>query len=112
MVEVLDSDDECLEAKIIKAVTPLKPATNSNQYIKVEQGHKKVESSKSSDSLRSPVTVVVDGAVRGKDGRFTVTQKVKVNVIEKLTEVPACWPIPPAGTNTAYVIDLNDDKKW
>jgi hypothetical protein len=50
--------------------------------------------------------------VKDKDGRFVLTQKVKVDSIEKLTEVPARWPILPAGTNTAYVIDLNDDKKW
>jgi hypothetical protein len=121
VIEVLDSDDEHLnpttvnlKLEVSTKATSLKPASNPNQHmpVKFEQGpsHEKVASELSSD--RSPVAV--DGAVRGKDGRFVLTQKVKVDVIEKLTEVPARWPIPPdaSGTNTAYVIDLNNDKKW
>ena len=51
-------------------------------------------------------------SARGRDGKFMVTQKVKVDSIKNLLEVPARWPIPPEGVNTAYVIDLNNDKKW
>ena len=108
VVEVLDSDDEPLEAitaniQVSTTEIPLKFASNPNQHIKVKQ--KMVSSS---DKLPA----AVDGVERDKDGRFVLSQKVKVDVVEKLTEVPARWPIPPAGVNTAYVIDLNDDKKW
>jgi hypothetical protein len=120
VIELLDSDDEYSKAtSTIESLTTamsLKPASNPSQpermaAVKVEQGlshgHEKVASGESS-SDRS-----VDNAMRDKDGRFILTQKVKVDFIEKLTEVPARWPIPPDdGTNTAYVIDLNNDKKW
>jgi hypothetical protein len=105
VVEILDSDDEHSEATGIKFST-----SNPNQHIKVEQleGHshwqeKVAPSSDKFDRL---------GAAQDKDGRFILTQKVKVDFLEKLTEVPARWPIPAEETNTAYVINLNDDKKW
>lgn len=107
VIEVLDSDDENSKAM---ATSSIKPASNLNQHMKAELvgSHEKVASESSRDTLP-----VADGAVRDKDGRFVLTQKVKVDYIEKLTEVPARWPIPPDdGTNTAYIIDLNNDKKW
>ena len=97
-IEVLDSDDECLT--VIKAI-PTKTATvvSNTRPVKVKRGAEKMASSSNE-------------AVKGRDGRYIVTQKVKVDLIENLQEVPVCWPIPPEGTNTAYVIDLNNDNKW
>ena len=45
-------------------------------------------------------------------GRYIlVTQKVKVDSIENiLVQVPTRWPIPSEGTDTAYDIDLNNDR--
>lgn len=69
-----------------------------------------VASAESGDSKM--VASSTNEAAKDKDGRYIVTQKVKVDSIENLQEVPARWPIPPEGINTAYVIDLNNDKKW
>ena len=51
---------------------------------------------------------------RSKDseGRYIVTKKVKVDRVEHLSEVPKRWPVPPEDATVAYVIDLNEDKKW
>ncbi|KAJ7701299.1 hypothetical protein B0H16DRAFT_1833555 [Mycena metata] len=43
-----------------------------------------------------------------RTGRFTITQKIKVQRLEHLSEIPSIWPIPR--TSTAFVIDFNDDK--
>ncbi|KAJ7749098.1 hypothetical protein B0H16DRAFT_1461275 [Mycena metata] len=47
----------------------------------------------------------ITSAVR--TGRFTITQKIKVQRLEHLSAIPSIWPIPR--TSTAFVIDLNDD---
>lgn len=100
VIEVLDSDDELSEVTNIKISNMATSASNlnPNQHIKVEHGHEKMVSS----SDRFPAAV--NEAVRDKDGRLVLSQKVKVDFVEKLKEVPAHWPILPAGTNTAYVI--------
>lgn len=105
-MEVLDSDDELLTA--MKAI-PTKDVqatavsdTNHVARVKVECGAERMASSASG----------IKDATKDKDGRYIVTQKVKVDSIENLREVPSRWPIPPEGTSTAYVIDLNNDKKW
>ena len=99
-IDILDSDDESPTAM---ETAPMKAATAfSNMII----GPVKVESSGAEKMTSS------NEAARDKDGRYRVTQKVKVDLIEKLWEVPACWPIPSEETTTAYVIDLNNDKKW
>ena len=100
--EILDSDDEHL--KTMTAVpSPTKAATASGfsdtRPVKIESGAEKI-------------TSFSNEAAKDKHGRYIVTQKVKVDSIESLQEVPLCWPIPPEGTNTAYVIDLKNDKKW
>lgn len=41
-----------------------------------------------------------------------VTKKVKVDSIENLSEVPKQWPVPPENITVAYVINLNEDKRW
>ena len=41
-----------------------------------------------------------------------MSKKVKVDGIEFLSEVPKRWPVPPEGTEIAYVLDLNKDKSW
>ena len=89
-IEVLDSDDEHLAAM---KVVPTKAAIITTRPVKVESGAEKE-------------------VAKDKDGRYIVTQKVKVDSIEHLHDVPARWPISPEGTNTAYVIDLNNDKIW
>ena len=100
-IESLDSDDECLT--VIKAIPTKTTTAVSNTVtrpVKVKSGAEKMVSSGN------------DSAVKGRDGRYIVTQKVKVDSIKNLQEVPVHWPIPPEGTNTAYIIDLNNDKKW
>jgi hypothetical protein len=99
---VIDSDDEHLTTK--KAI-PMKAILFSDtRHVKVEHGTEKMALIASSSN--------VNEAVKDKLGRYIITQKVKVDSIENLLEVPPCWPIPPEETNTAYVIDLNTDKKW
>ena len=51
-------------------------------------------------------------AEKDRDGKFILTKKVKVDAIESLSEVPKRWPIPPKNLNVAYVVDLNNDKRW
>ena len=98
-IEVLDSDDEPSTTK--KAV-PMKAVLFSDtRHVKVEHGAEKMASVASSSN-----------ATKDKLGRYIITQKVKVDLIENLLEVPTRWPIPLEGTNTAYIIDLNNDKKW
>jgi hypothetical protein len=85
----------------MKAI-PTKAATFSNTRPgKVESGAEKM-----------PVVSSIYDAAKDKDGRYIVTQKVKVDSIKKFQEVPARWPITPEGTNTAYIIDLNNDENW
>ena len=91
-IEVLDSDDEHPTA------IPTKSAT----------GPIKVESGANSEMTASSI----NDAAKDKGGRYIVTQKVKVDSIKNLLEVPARWPITPEGTNTAYIFDLKNDKKW
>ncbi|KAJ7022149.1 hypothetical protein C8F04DRAFT_1240940 [Mycena alexandri] len=43
-----------------------------------------------------------------RTGRFTITQKIKVQRLECLSEIPSIWPIPRI--STAFVIDLDNDK--
>jgi hypothetical protein len=128
-IEILDSDDEHPTA--MKAI-PMKTAAtalisesapvNSNRtsYALPYNVTNKTITTFSDTSTR-PVKVESSAekmasssneAVKDKDGRYIVTKKVKVDSIENLQEVPARWPITPEGTNTAYVIDLNNDKKW
>ena len=106
-IEILDSDDEhpTARATAMKAIpTKLEAATASGfsytMPVKVEShGH-------------GGAALSINEAAKDKEGRYIVTQKVKVDSIENLQEVPARWPISPEGTNTAYVFDLNNDKKW
>jgi hypothetical protein len=87
-IEVLDSDDELEQLNAMKSVTMMTTTAAEKT---------------ASSSIET---------AKDRDGRYIVTQKVKVDSIENLLEVPARWPIPPEGINTAYVIDLNNDKKW
>ena len=108
-IEVQDSNDEHPTAmKAIPSPTKAIPAQatafSDTKDVKVERGTEKIS------LITSPGNL--DEAEKDKLGRYIVTQKVKVDLIENLLEVPARWPIPPEGTNTAYVIDLNNDKKW
>ena len=90
-IEVQDSVDEL--AAVMKAI-PATGYSDTRDDVKVERGN-------------------FNEAAKDKLGRYIVTQKVKVDSIRNLSEVPARWPIPTLeGTNTAYVIDLNNDKKW
>lgn len=84
--------------------TPTKAATAFSDtrlvpLVKVESGADKMAS-------------FINEAAKDKDGRYIVTKKVKVDSIENLQEIPTRWPITPEGNNTAYVINLNNDKKW
>ena len=49
---------------------------------------------------------------KDRDGKFILMKKVKVDEIELLSEIPKRWLIPPKGLNVAYVVDLNNDKRW
>jgi hypothetical protein len=89
-IEVQDSDDDHPTA--MKAI-PATTSVSDTREVKIERGN-------------------LDEAAKDKLGRYIVTQKVKVDSIENLSEVPARWPIPTLEGNTAYVIDLNNDKKW
>jgi hypothetical protein len=99
-IEILDSDDEHPTA--MKAI-PTKAATAFSDTRPV-----KVESHGGAEKM----ALSINETAKDKEGRYIVTQKVKVDSIKNLQEVPARWPISPEGTNTAYVFDLNNDKKW
>lgn len=73
--------------------------------------------STNSDAEKTTITdkileKVIENVEKDKDRKFILTKKVKVDVIEPLPEVPKQWPIPPEGLNVAYVVDLNNDKRW
>lgn len=108
-IEVQDSDDKHPTAmKAIPSPTKAIPARatafSDTKDVKVERGTEKIS------LITSPGNL--DEAEKDKLGRYIVTQKVKVDLIENLLEVPARWPILPEGINTAYIIDLNNNKKW
>jgi hypothetical protein len=112
-IEILDSDDEhpiisrkaAPDALLYNVRNDSETTTTfsgtSTRPVKVERGADLEKMALSSNE-----------AAKDKDGRYRVTKKVKVDAIENLQEAPARWPITPEGTNTAYVIDLNNDKKW
>jgi hypothetical protein len=52
---------------------------------------------------------VSDGFPKDHEGRYIVTRKAKVDVVESLDEVPHCWPVPEV--DTAYVLDFADDAR-
>ena len=116
-IEILDSDDEnpivSMKAATDGATLPHNVSLrNDSEFTTTFSGPStrpvKVESGANSEKM----ALCSNEAAKDKDGRFIVTKKVKVDSIENLQEVPARWPITPEGTNTAYVIDLNNDKKW
>ena len=90
-IEVQDSDDEHLTA--MKAIQVPATGFSNTRDVKVERGN-------------------LNEAAKDKLGKYILTQKVKVEKIENLLEVPPRWPIPMLEGSTAYVIDLNNDKKW
>jgi len=106
-VEVWDSDDEFAEATSMTISSGRASSKPANQLVEVEDSGKNMASS--GDRF---LTLVVDQTAKDKTGRYILTQNVKVDSIEELPEVPARWPIPAAGVNVAYVIDLHNDKKW
>jgi hypothetical protein len=104
----LDSDDEYPTAT--KAIPTKAAAAFGTSLRSVTSQAVKVQVESGADSEKMALSI--NEAAKDKDGRYIVTQKVKVDSIKYLQEVPARWPIPPEGTNTAYIIDLNNDKKW
>lgn len=90
---------------------PSTPVTDTN--LKDTSLHK----SKVSEAEKRTITdknleIAIENAEKDKDGKIILTKKVKVDAIEPLSEVPKRWPIPPEGLNVAYVVDLNNDKRW
>jgi hypothetical protein len=66
----------------------------------------------SSTTAAAPTVLEIDESARDKDGKYVLNQKVKVDSIEFLSEVPKRWPVPPEDTKVAYIINLSEDKKW
>jgi len=46
---------------------------------------------------------------RDRDGKFILTQKVKIDSVKCLDEVPSHWPVPKI--DTAYVLNFTDDER-
>ena len=103
-IEILDSDDEHPTA--MKAIPTMMKAAGTATPVKVESGTLTKKMTLSTGNLS------INEVAKDRDGRYIVMQKVKVDSIENFQEVPARWPIPPEGIDTAYVIDLSNDKKW
>lgn len=65
-----------------------------------------------STSSSTPTALEIDESVRDSSGKYILSRKVKVDVVERLSEVPKRWPIPPEDKTVAYVVDLNKDARW
>ena len=74
--------------------------------------HKSKASNAEKTTTDTNLEVVIQNMEKDRDGKFILTKKVKVDEIELLSEIPKRWPIPPKGLNVAYVVDLNNDKRW
>ena len=133
VIELLDSDDDIPPIKAETLVTlpstiPISssPGLRSRKQledldIKTEQvppiseepkPQIKGESSLARSTAIMPLGFRIDESAKDSDGRYIVTKKVKVDSVEGLSEVPKWWPVPPEDTTVAYVIDLNEDKRW
>lgn len=56
--------------------------------------------------------VEINESAKDSEGRYIVTKKVKVDRVEYLSEVPKRWPVPPEDATVAYVVNLNEDRRW
>ena len=128
VIELLDSDDDVTVPTTpsqahIKAETPSTIPISSGsreQDIKTEQVLPVFESEKLKPQIKCAsessglfkFKLAIDESAKDSDGRYIVTKKVKVDSIENLSEVPKRWPVPPEHTTVAYIINLNDDKRW
>ena len=76
-----------------------------------------LDKSKVSDAEKRTITdtnleIAIEKAGKDRDGKFILTKKVKIDVIKHLSEAPKQWLIPPKSLSVAYVVDLNNDKRW
>ena len=133
VIELLDSDDDIIDdIPTIKAEPHLGPSMmipiSSKQIPPIsnseleEKPQIKLESTQSRSTTASGIgarfgemtlfKLKIDESAKDSEGRYIVTKKVKVDSVEGLTEVPKRWPVPPEDTTVAYVINLNEDKRW
>jgi hypothetical protein len=66
----------------------------------------------STTTLSPGFKVEIDESAKDSEGRYIVTKKVKVDRVEYLSEVPKQWPVPPEDATVAYVVNLNEDRRW
>jgi hypothetical protein len=133
VIEISDSEDElpnrlvkkmkmepeetALNASIAMMRTGTEPKLSESSTLVTNTEDASSHESKVSDAEKRTITdtnleLAVGKAEKDRDGKFILTKKVKVDEIEHLSEVPKRWPIPPKGLNVAYVVDLNNDKRW
>lgn len=112
-----ESDDEVRPTKKMKMeetapFTPMCIGTGPNPSSMPVTDTEKAFDAEKRTIAGTNLEIAIENAEKDRDGKFILTKKVKVDVIESLSEVPKRWPIPPIGSNVAYVIDLNNDKRW
>ena len=120
----MDSDDEIPIVKkepFFRTTIPQNvPSESSNQVVKVEQNILASEKTKlrtedassSSTTVVSPVVFEIDESAKDQSGKYILSKKAKVEEVMVLSEVPKRWPVPPKNTSVAYVINLDEEKRW
>jgi hypothetical protein len=129
VIEVFDSDNDSdvqvptinLKAEILPISIPnsprskpqtIKALANKVTVTPVSEELKPPIKDESSIPTESEFKLEINESAKDSDGRYIVTKKVKVDGVEVLSEVPKRWPVPPEDTTVAYVINLNEDKRW
>ena len=125
VIELLDSDDDAptIKSEILASTIPT--ASKSRKEVSTPQagisaGNEltpqiQFKGEASSTTMPPPglnLKFEIDESAKDDKGRYVVTKKVRVDRVEHLSEVPKWWPVPPEDATVAYVIDLNEDKKW
>ena len=123
VIELLDSDDDAppIKPEIPTSTNPIL-SRSRKEDIKMEEvspisggeepGKPQIKGESSSTTMPPRFKFEIDESAKDSEGRYIVTKKVKVDRVEHLSEVPKQWPVPPEDATVAYVIDLNEDKKW
>jgi hypothetical protein len=122
VIELLDSDDDAptIKPEIPTSTNPIL-SRSRKENIKMEEvtpisgGEEpkpQIKGKSSSTTMPPGSKFEINESAKDSEGRYIVTKKVKVDRVERLSEVPKRWPVPPEDATVAYVIYLNDDKKW
>lgn len=120
IIEILDSDNEqqMANAQVSIVTTPSAAFVSKDSKPEIEaervglvltKGTVQASDSTSSSPLMALET---DQSVRDLSGKYILSWKVKVDIVEHLSEVPKRWPVPPEDKTVAYVVDLNNDARW